>query len=263
MSQNKTNKKLRTLAYPHRVFNKASIFLLKTEAVTTDGLLTYIGRTVLENEMQLKVQSKVQLSAHDAKIFDYVLSRIQAIGLTTNTKLSFFTKELIDEMGEVDRTENRDKIYKSLTNLINTTIELSFDGDVIQFELLEEVKQIDRNFELEVNLSRSFIDTMNVNVAKTRYVSIGQTMKSKNQYTIELAKLLQIDGQGVSKKGEPLTVKEITHQRICQYLFLDVSTASSRATLRKAFNELEGLKYSRYKYNGRKNSWQKVVSKAT
>lgn len=256
MSLNKPPKvKERTVAYPHRIFNKTSIYLLKTEKITTATFDGYEVNIAIGN-ITFKLQCKNKLSAYDGRIFDYILSRIQAIGLS-NTKLIFFTSEILSELGQVYRTENRNKICTSLSNLLDVNIELKFDETTIELSLLESVTQVDGNFELEVTLSQSFIDAMDVSVAMTRYINISKTMKAKSQYSIELAKLLQIDGQGVNKNGEPISVKEITHSRICQYLSIEAMEKTVQiTTLRKAFNELAKLGYKSYSYNGRKDTWQ-------
>lgn len=66
-----------------------------------------------------------------------------------------------------------------------------------------------------------------------------------------------MDGQGVQhKSGIPQPIKQITHERVCQYLSLDQSPQSTRSTLRKAFNELKRLGYPNHTYNGHKQEWQ-------
>lgn len=241
----------RTVAYPHRVFNKASVFLL--DIVQVDG--KFKGEKALESTT-LTVESNNPLSVKDARVFDYVLSRIQAISLT-NKELVFFINELIEELEQTNRTENRNKILNSLNNLVDVTISIVHDSGSLSLNLLDSVEKIDGNHEVKVTLSQSFIDAMSSGAAMTRYINIGITMTAKSDYTIELAKLLQMDGQGVViRTGIPKPVKEIKHSRVCDYLNLDASTDSSKATLRKAFNELKSLGYPRYSYNGRKKSWQ-------
>jgi len=204
----------------------------------------------------LSVQCSTPITAHEGRLFDYVLSRIQALGLS-NTSIRFCTDELLGELGHTKRTENRTKILDSLCNLVGITVTLSFDEEAIALSLLESVQKVDGNRELLVILSQSFIDAMDVNVAKTRYINIERTMKAKSAYTLELAKLLQMDGGGVQhKSGIPQPIKQITHERVCQYLSLDSTSQSARSTLRKAFNELEKLRYPHYTYNGHKQEWQ-------
>ena len=87
VSLNKTPKvKERTVAYPHRIFNKTSIYLLKTEKITTATFDGYEANTSI-GDITFKLQCKNELSAYDGRIFDYVLSRIQAIGVKRSAKL--------------------------------------------------------------------------------------------------------------------------------------------------------------------------------
>ena len=108
MFQSKKKQKERTVAYPHRIFNKVSIYLLKTNMETTANFTGYETQIAMD-DLTFTLQSKEELTPKDGRVFDYVLSRIQAIGLA-NTKLTFFTKELIQELGQTNRTENRNKI---------------------------------------------------------------------------------------------------------------------------------------------------------
>lgn len=215
----------------------------------------FYGQCAIDATTTLEIISPSTINAFDGRVFDYVLSRIQALGLK-NTQLTFYTEELLDELGTQKRTENRNKIVQLLNNLVDVTITLSFQGGAITLSLLEAVVPIDGNKEVSVTLSQSFIDAMHEEVAKTRYINIARTMKAKSTYTIELAKLLQMDGQGVDKNGIPNPVKQIKHKRVCSYLNLDSTTPSAISTLRKAFTELQKLNYPRYAYNGNKQEWQ-------
>ncbi len=217
---------------------------------------TYEGHVAIDETTTLNVTSATIINAKEGRVFDYVLSRIQALGLT-NTTLTFHTSELLDELGLTNRTENRNTILHSLNNLVNVEVSLLFDDEAIIIYLLESVQEVDGNHEMCVTLSQSFIDAMHEDVAKTRYVNIARTMKAKSTYTIELAKLLQMDGRGVVKgSGIPQPVHHLAHTRVCDYLGLNPSSATSRTTLRKAFRELQTLRYPSYAFNGRMQEWQ-------
>lgn len=244
--------KERTVAYPHRMMNKASLYLIK-QTLQNDG--SYLGANQIDATTTLTLTTNNAIDAFDGRVFDYVLSRIQALGLK-NAQLTFYTEDLLEELSTQKRTENRNKIVQSLNNLVDVTITLSFQSGAITLTLLDSLTQVDGNKEVSVTLSQSFIDAMDEGVAKTRYVNIARTMKAKSAYSIELAKLLQMDGQGVNKQGQPKPVKQIKHVRLCHYLNLDAVTPSSHTTLRKAFNELHALGYPAYKYNGNKQEWQ-------
>lgn len=130
------SKKERTVAYPHRIFNKASIYLIDKQP-TQDG---YKGTATLES-LCLSVQCNVCITAKEGRVFDYVLSRIQALGLSNNN-LTFYTDDLLNELGQTKRTENRTKILDSLNSLVDVTVTLSFGEDTIVLSLLESVQEI-------------------------------------------------------------------------------------------------------------------------
>lgn len=232
--------------------NKASIYLMDTSFLVAGQ---YYGKCAIDATTTLEITSPSPITAFDGRVFDYALSRIQALGIT-NRQLTFYTEELLEELGMQKRTENRNKIVQSLQNLQQVILTLGFQGGAITLALLDSLTQVDGNKEVTVSLSQSFIDAMDKEVAKTRYINIARTMKAKSSYTIELAKLLQMDGRGVDSKGAPKPVKQISHQRLCSYLNLDAKTPASHTTVRKAFNELLRLTYPAYSYKSTKQEWQ-------
>lgn len=250
MSQNKE----RTVAYPHRVFNKASIYLASKTHISNTNFNGYESKTSIDSSTTLTTKSPKLFDAKDGKIFDYVLSRIQAISLTNQT-IELDTVDVLKELALVNRTENRAVITNSYKNLLDVDVSLSWAGGSIDFKLLEAVNDVDGDFSKELILSQSFINAMDKDNAKRRYINIKRTMSSKSGYTIELSKLLQMDGQGVNRNGAPIPVQKIKHSRVCTYLNLETS-ASAKVTIRKAFNELEMLGYPKYKFNGRRDIWE-------
>lgn len=248
----------RTVAYPHRIFNKISIYLLDKILISSaeESIKRYECVVGLGDGLELQIQSNDNFTAKEGRLFDYIVSRIQAIS-KDNTELTFFTSEILSELGQANRTENRNTIIMSLHKLQNIIITLRYDSGESIISLLDQVELIDGNMEAKVTLSQSYIDSMDSDQAKKRYININRTMMTRSEYTIELAKVLQMDGRGVTiGTGVPKPVQEISQQRICSYLSLDIDSQSSKAILRKAFNELETLGYSKYSFNGRKNSWQ-------
>lgn len=257
MSRNNKSRE-RTVAYPHRIFNKISIYLLDKILISSaeESVKRYKCVVDIEDSLELQIQSNDNFNAKDGRLFDYIVSRIQAIS-KDNTELTFFTRDILSELGQANRTENRNTIMMSLHKLQNIIITLRYDGGESIISLLDTVEQLDGNMEAKVTLSQSYIDSMGSDQAKKRYINIHRTMMTRSEYTIELAKVLQMDGRGVIiGTGVPQPVQKISQQRICSYLSLDINSQSSKIILRKAFNELETLGYSNYSFNGRRNSWQ-------
>lgn len=246
--------KRRTVAYPHRLFNKASIFLSKLEPVKS----VYKSTTIIDEDTKLIVSSNHLLSPKDGRIFDYVLSRIQATRPHTRT-IELDIKDAVEELGVINRTENRKMIINSLIKLTNLRVELNWGERSIWISFFESVELLDGTITVRVTLSNSFIEAMDKDAAKTRYINIGYTMQAKSVYAIELAKLLQIDGQGVEiRTGKPKPVKQIKHARICRFIGLDgdINNNSSKTQLRKAFNELEICGYPIYRLNTKREHWK-------
>ena len=244
----------RTVAYPHRVLKKVSIYL--TNQVERDG--KYVSTTDVGDNQTITVTSCIQLSPKDGRVFDYTLSRIQALGLD-NTEVTFDTEELLLELGTSNRTENRKKVINSLMSMVDVKVKLVWDGGSITFDMLKSVEVLEGTSTVKVVLSDSFLLAMTVDSAKRRYINISNTMLAKSTYTIELAKLLQMYGKGVIKgKGNPIPVKEVSHPVICHYLGLDYEKNSSLTQVRKAFTELSRLGYTVYKFSTTRGLWKRV-----
>lgn len=241
----------RTVAYPHRVMNKVSVFLAPKDVVDN----RYQSVVSIDDETVLTINSQSNFNAKDGRIFDYVLSRIQAIGLDNNS-IELDTIDVLDELRIQERTENRASVINSYENLLDVQITLSWNGGAINFGLIESVEDIDGNFTKNLTLCQSFINALDESAAKRRYINIYRTMRAKSIYSIELAKLLQMDGGGVDTKGKPKSVKKIDHQRVCKYLCLDENSPSSKSMIRKSLNELAKLGYPSYSFNGRVNKWE-------
>lgn len=243
-----TKNKERTVAYPHRIMKLTSIYLLKKQP--SDGC--FIGSKVV-NGLTMTVKSKADITVQYGRVFDYALSRIQTQGLN-NITIKFDTKEILDEMGLKNRTENRTKIIDSLKSLVDVTITLDDD---YSFKLIDSVVSSDGTNIVEVMLDQSFVTTLNDPDVAIRYINIYRTMLAKSKYSIELAKYLQMYGQGVTKGiGVPLPKKEVPHIEVCDFLSLDSTTPSATQQLRKAFNELEKLGYPKYKYKSTIDTWK-------
>ena len=240
--------KERTVAYPHRIMKLVSIYLLKK--LQSDGY--FVGSKVI-NGLTITVKSRADITAQDGRVFDYTLSRIQTQGLD-NTTVRFYTKDILDDMGLKNRTENRTKIITSLNSLVDVTITLDDD---YSFKFLDSVVLSDGTNIVEVTLDQSFVNTLHNPEVALRYINIHRTMLAKSQYSIELAKYLQMYGRGVTKGiGEPLSKKEVHHIDVCEFLSLDSGTQSAVPQLRKAFTELEKLGYPKYSYKSTIGIWK-------
>ena len=102
------NKKERTIAYPHRLLNKISMWLLPLQSSNSK----YYKGSYKSDESTITVVSNYEISPQDGRIFDYVLSRIQSISLENKT-INVKAKDILDELGFINRTENRDKVVQN------------------------------------------------------------------------------------------------------------------------------------------------------
>ncbi len=252
----KPQSKLRTVAYPHRVLNKISIYLQEKTQVKRSDFTGYEGITAVD-EAQVLVQSRKPITPRDGRVFDYVFCRIRALG-EDNLSVRINTSEILEELDLSNRTANRQMVIDSLNNMIDVLVSLTWDSGEISFKMLESVVSLDGTTTIEITLFKSFIEAMDTEAAKTRYINISCIMTVKSQYSIELAKVLQMKGRGVKKAtGAPNPIKEIDHRQLCSYLNLDASAKATHTQLRKAFNELESVKYPAYKYNSNLDIWKR------
>ena len=101
-------------------------------------------------------------------------------------------------------------------------------------------------------------------VAGKRPINISQTFKLQSGYAIELAKILQMKGRGIDNTtGLPLSVKEISHPDLCQFLNLKGDKISTISQIRKSIIQLVQYGYSKYRYSSKLNSWQRIDIKTT
>jgi len=249
MSQSKE----RTAPLPHRVYKKASLYLIPQQQLK-DG--TYSGKVNLSEDMHLEIGSKTIITPKDGRVFEYTLSRIYA-SKSEDLTIAYDISELLSEMGIANRTENRQKIIQSLEAMVNAHVTLSWNGGQIAFSFLDSVDVLDKSITVKVTLSQSFMGAMGEESAKKRFINITRIMKAKSQYTMELGKLLQLYGKGVNKHTRaPETAKEIDHDVICNYLYLQGEEKQKLTQLRKCFNELYALGFPRYSYNSTRNLWK-------
>lgn len=240
--------------------NKASIYLTNQQEIAPNRFKSV---TTLNNDFILTVTSHVALSPMDGKVFDYVLSKLPfQRGGIKNLTITVQLDEIIDAFGYAHRTENRRKIIQHIENMIGVEVVLEWDGGQASFEMLESFEPQSEIHSCTVTLSESFIDAMDKDVAGSRPINISQTMKLQSGYTIELAKILQMRGQGIDKDtGLPRSVKEISHADLCQYLNLNHDSASSISQIRKSIGQLSQYGYPRYKYSSKTKKWKQFSDK--
>lgn len=235
--------------------NTVSIYLTDQQEIAPNY---YRSITQLNNDFTLTVTSRVQLTPMDGKVFDYVLSRrpFKRDGVN-NLNITIQTEEIVDDFGYKNRTENRRMVMQHIKNMVGVEVLLEWNGGAASFEMLESFESQDDTNSCKVTLSQSFIDVMDKDVADSRPINISQTMKLKSGYTLELAKVLQMRGQGVDKNtGLPLSVKEISHTYLCQFLNLKSDDATTISQIRKSMNQLVPCGYPKYKYSSKLNSWK-------
>lgn len=238
--------------------NTVSIYLTDQKEIAPSSFKSV---TQLNNDYTLTVTSRVALTPMDGKVFDYVLSKYSKYGIN-NLNIAVQADEIIDQFGYKNRTENRRIMMQHIENMLGVEVLLEWNGGEASFEMLESIELQGDTNSCKVTLSQSFIDAMDSDVAGGRAINISQTMKLKSSYTLELAKVLQMRGGGAdSKTGLPLSVKEISHTYLCQFLNLKSDEATTTSQIRKSMNQLSLYGYPRYKYSSKSNLWKSIYEK--
>ncbi len=242
--------------------NKASIYLTDQQEVSPNRFKSI---TQLKNDFTLTVTSYVALTPMDGKVFDSVLSRLPyQKGSITNLNITVPIDEILNDFDYINRTENRRKIIQHIENMVGVEVFLEWDGGDASFEMLESFESSEDIHSCKVTLSQSFIDAMDKDVAGKRPINISQTFKLQSGYAIELAKILQMKGRGIDNTtGLPLSVKEISHPDLCQFLNLKGDKISTISQIRKSIIQLVQYGYSKYRYSSKLNSWQRIDIKTT
>lgn len=247
----KSLRKEKTAPIPHRIMNKTSIYLAKQCKVDREDFLGYEAVIPLQNEQSITIRSGVNITAKDGRVFDYVLSQWFA---TKKNKPNLLEMEvdvplILESLRQKNRTENRLKAINHLKNMVGVTVIYKWDGGEISFHLLDSVKIIDATNIIVIKVSDTYEKALTL--AKPRYINVSQAMKLKGTYAIELSKLLQENGSGVTVSGEPKPPKAISHTETCNHLHLDPDTKRSKDEVRRAFNELyEVVGYPKYNLRG-------------
>ena len=248
----KSQRKELTAPVPHRIINKVSIYLADQCKVDRNDFLGYEAVVLLENNQSITVRSGVNLTPKDGRVFEYVLSQWFA---TKKQQPDLYEMEvdvplILEALGQKNRTENRLKVINHLKNMIGATIIYKCKDREISFHLLDTVKIIHATNTISIKVSDTYEEAFTL--AKQRYINVSKAMELKSTYAIELSKLLQANGSGVTGSGEPKLPKEISHAVTCNYLHLDSDTKRSKDEVRRAFNELIEVGYPKYSLRGSK-----------
>lgn len=237
--------------------NKVSIYLTDQQEIAPNRFKSV---TTLNDRFVLTVTSRVAITPMDGKVFDYILSKLTyPKNGVQDLVIRIDLDDIINQFGYSNRTENRRKILQHIKNIVGVEVLLEWEGGQASFDLLESFESQSDIHTCTVTLSESFIDAMDKNVAGKRPINISQTMKIQSGYTLELAKILQMRGQGVEKDtGLPLSVKIISHTYLCQYLNLKNDSAATLSQLRKSMKQLAQYGYPRYKYSAKAQRWKQV-----
>jgi hypothetical protein len=258
MTPKKTNN---TVNYPHRLMNKASIYLTEQKETTPNKFQSV---THLQNDLILTVTSKTKINPSDGKVFDYILSLLRyQKGSIQNIPITVNLTSMIKAFGYKNRTETRNKIVKHIENMVGVEVLLQwYDDQEASFEMIESFESVDNSI-YQVNISQSFLDDMDSNVAKRRAINISQTFKIQSGYTLELAKVLQMKGGGINNEGLPLCKTVISHLELCEFLHLDSASKSSLSQIRKSLNQLSLHNYPHYKYSAKTKKWSIIRQENT
>ncbi len=248
----------KTAPVPHRVINKTSIYLARQQKVDRNDFLGFEAVVDLDDNQSITIQSSSALDPRDGRVFDYVSSQWFATKKKQGDlkEMEVEIPLIIEALGLSNRTENRKNIIKHLKNMLGITVAYSWVGGEILFHMLETVKIIDGTNTISIKISETYEEALQA--ARSRYINVDQTMGLKGAYAIELSKLLQAKGAGVSKSGDPKPPKEISHSEICNYIHLEDGTKRAADEVRRAFKELEGVGYPSYSYGGGREIWKKI-----
>jgi hypothetical protein len=132
--------------------------------------------------------------------------------------------------------------------MANVTIIYKWQGGEIVFHMLDTVTTIDATNMIKIKVSDTYEKALDF--AKSRFINVSKAMELRGAYAIELSKLLQANGSGVTRDGEPKPPKEILHVDICKYLYLDPEAKRSTDEVRRAFKELKRVGYPTYGLRG-------------
>lgn len=235
-----------TAPVPHRIMKKTSIYLVDQHKVDRKDFLGYEAVVLLENNQSITVRSGVNLTAKDGRVFDYVLSQWFATKKNQSDikDMEVYIPSILHALGQVNRTENRKKVIDHFKSMVNVTIAYKWQEGEVLFHMLDTVTTIDATNTVLIKVSDTYEKALDF--AKSRYINVSKAMELKSAYAIELSKLLQANGSGVTGGGEPKPPKEILHVEICKYLYLDPEAKRSKDEVRRAFKELKKVGYPTY-----------------
>ena len=247
----KSQRKELTAPVPHRIMKKTSIYLAEQCKVDREDFLGYEAVVPLSDGQKIIIQSGANLSAKDGRVFDYVLSQWFATKKTQSDLkgMEVYIPSVLQALGQVNRTETRKKIIAHLKRMANVTIIYKWQGGEMLFHMLDTVTTIDATNMIKIKVSDTYEKALDF--AKSRFINVSKAMELKSAYAIELSKLLQANGSGVTRDGEPEPPKEILHVEICKYLYLDPEAKRSTDEVRRAFKELKKVGYPIYGLRGR------------
>ena len=147
-------------------------------------------------------------------------------------------------------------MIQHLRNLLHVTVSFKYGNVEIVFHLLESLVIVDSTKTIAVKVSKTYSDALEK--AKARLYNVTAPMLLKGKYDLELYKLLQIRGAGLSNNRQAIIPKAIEHDLVCNHLHLDPIEKSSKDVVSRAFRNIHAaLKIPNYSYISNRRKWIK------
>ena len=234
----------KTAAIPNRVMQKIALSMIPMQRVERKDFLGYEGSVEIE-EGTITIRASSDITPKDMRMFHFVLSQWQAMRKTEQSDILYVDiPKVLEALGVSNRTVNREMVIAHLQRMMGVHITYQFKGGSLTFSTLDFIR-IERFDIVSIRVSKTFEEA--VIAAKQRYININQTMQLRSGYAIELFNLLQIDGSGVDSSGLAIPANSITHERVCNYLFLEYGSKEALEEVRRAFRNLGKIGFPKYK----------------
>jgi hypothetical protein len=259
------NSKEITAPQPHKVVKEMSLFLGKFLPQPNNAGWSFT-KDLADGSGYIKVSSRQRVSAHDGKMFDFVMSNLfaqrkymfenekgQIVSdvrtIDTASAYESITIDMLDvfKYREIDNsTQNRKAIFNSLVNMVGMTVEIKNGKSKIIYSVLTSVKVDEVNpniLHVKVNdeINNAFYS------AGMRWVNVERALALRSDIAVEFSKFLQVRGQGIIR-NEPISPYEFSHEDVVYFLHLEhLSEDDQIRTLRKAISAVGGQGFDTYK----------------
>lgn len=272
------NYKERTVPQPHKVVREMSLFLGKFEAQPNNE--GWVFRKELQHEEgYLEVATRRKVTAHDGKIFDFVMSNLfaqrnyvfknekgklkdlQEVDLRdAYAEVTIDISEVLKFRGLTQDRKNKLSIINSLKNMVGMTVEISKGEASLIYSVLTrvEVDKVNKNIvyvKVNEEINQAFYR------AGMRFINIERALPLKSDVAVEFTKFIQVRSNGGIILGEPMTVSEFTHDDAVFFLHLEhLEEKLQMQEIRRAIKATYDQGFEKYKMKrtSRGIFWDKV-----